>query len=129
MIIKDSKGMFTFEVDKHRRVVKETPEGLFTKEDIERYHDDYVNKVMPALGSGKPWSNISDLRNYKTSSVVEELQKHVLWKVSNGLTRAAIVVGSAIVNMQMKRTGGTAIEPKPFETLEEADQWLQEQGY
>ncbi len=129
MEIKDEKEMFTFKINKERRVVYEIPSGFFNLEDFQRFHHAYESKVIPALGGGKPFAIISDLRNYTTSNIGNELEKHVKYKVENGLSRAAIVVGSAIVKMQMKRVGGTAMEPAPFETMDEADQWLKNQGF
>lgn len=129
MLIKDSQGKYTIEVDKARKIVKETPMGLWKKEDVDRFHNDYASKVMPQLGAAKSWAIISDLRDYKTSSVVEELKNHVMWKVEKGLHRAAIIVDSAITKMQMKRTGGTAMEPMPFTSEQEASDWLKEQGF
>lgn len=129
MIIKDAKGMYTIEVDKARKLIKETPVGLWKKEDVDRFHNEYASKAMPQLGGAKEWAILSDLREYKTSNVVAELQNHVKWKVEKGLYRAAIVVDSAINKMQMKRTGGTAMEPMPFSSVEEASDWLKGQGF
>ncbi len=129
MIVKDIKGMYKIEVDKSRNIVIETPMGLWKSEDVERFHKDYEAKVMPQLAGAKQWAILSDLRNYKTSNVVAELKNHVQWKTERGLHRAAIVVDSAINKMQMKRTGGTAMEPMPFSTLEDAKGWLKEQGF
>lgn len=129
MLIKDVKGMYTIEVDKSRKLVKETPLGLWKKEDVERFHNDYMSKVVPQLAGAKEWAILSDLRQYKTSNVVAELQNHVMWKVEKGLNRAAIVVDSAINKMQMKRTGGTAMEPMPFTSVEEASDWLKGEGF
>ncbi|WP_432404711.1 hypothetical protein [Wukongibacter sp. M2B1] len=129
MIIKDSMGKYTIEIDKSGKIVKETPIGLWKKEDVERFHKDYETKVMPQLRAVKSWAVISDLREYKTSNVVEELSNHVMWKIGKGLQSAAIIVASAITKMQMKRTGGTAMEPMPFTSEKEARDWLKDQGF
>ena len=129
MEVKDLKGMYTIKVDTSRRVVTELIDGFFEKEDFARYHNDYVSKVLPVIGSSKPWATVSDLRNYKTSNIAEDIENHVKTKVENNLQKAAIVVGNVINKMQMKRVGGSAMEPMPFETMEEADTWLKSQGF
>lgn len=129
MIIKDSKGKYTIEVDKVRRIVKETPVGLWKNEDIERLQNDYVSKIMPELGATKPWAILNDLRGYKTSDVVEELRKHTQWKKENGLEKVVMIVDSAINKMQMKRTGGTVMQPIVFSSEKEGNDWLREQGF
>ncbi len=129
MEIKDSKGMYVFKVDTSRRVVTELIDGFFEKEDFARFHDDYVKKVLPLIGNTKPWAIISDLRTYKTSNIAGDIENHVKWKVENNLTKATIVVGNVISKMQMKRAGGSAMDPMPFETLEEADKWLASEGF
>ncbi|MFZ5967571.1 MAG: hypothetical protein ACOYVK_10405 [Bacillota bacterium] len=128
MLINDVKGMYKIKVDPVRRVVYEYPEGLWRGEDFQRLQQDYETKIAPAL-KGKPWAKLSDLRNYKMSNIVNEINDHVSWAAKNGLSCAAIVVESTVVKMQMKRSGGGAMAPEPFTEEAEADAWLKQQGF
>ncbi|WP_105618692.1 hypothetical protein [Vallitalea okinawensis] len=129
MVIKDIKGMYSIEVDSERKVVKEKQVGLWLKEDVDRFHQDYMNKVIPQLEGANGWANICDLRDYKTSDVVDVLRDHIQWKVQHGLQKAAIIVDNPIKTMQMMRIGGAAMEPMSFTSEEEASKWLSKHGF
>ena len=128
MLIQDSKGLYKIKVDTARRVVYEYPTGLWQAEDYKRMHNEYVTKIGPLLG-GKPWAKLSDLRSYKASNITDEINVHVAWASKNGLAKAAIVVESSIIQMQMKRSGGGIMAPEPFVDEKAADDWLKTQGF
>lgn len=128
MEVKDSKGKYTLKLDAARSIVYETPEGFWSKEDYLRYHDDYVKKIGPHV-KGKRWATCSDLRNYKTSNITDEVNVHVKWKQENGLACGVIILDSAIVKMQMKRASTNAMEPHAVGSVEEANSWLKSQGF
>ncbi|MBU5438078.1 hypothetical protein KQI42_08670 [Tissierella sp. MSJ-40] len=128
MIIQDAKGMYEVKVDTKRRIVYEYVTGLWQAEDYKRLHNEYVTKIGPLLG-GKPWAKLSELKSYKTSNITDEINKHVSWSAKNGLEKAAIVVESSIIKMQMKKSGSGVMEPEIFTDEKSADDWLKSQGF
>ncbi|MGB7606062.1 MAG: hypothetical protein WBL93_11375 [Lutisporaceae bacterium] len=129
MLIKDVSGKYEMEVNTQRGVVFEKIEGFWNLEDIQRYHQDYVTKVIPAL-KNKKWAKCSDVRTYKTSTIADELNKNMTLYIKNGLVGGAIIVESAIVKMHLNRsTKNIGLEPEPFDNFEDADKWLKSQGF
>lgn len=115
-------------VDTSRRVVYEYITGLWQAEDYNRMQNEYVTKIGPLLG-GNPWAKLSELKNYKTSSITDEINNHVTWSTKNGLAKAALVVESSIIKMQMKRSGTGFMLPEVFTDEKSADDWLRTQGF
>ena len=127
MLIEDQKEKYTLTVDEERRVVFENPTGLWTKEDMKRFQDDYINKILP-LFKNKIWTKCTDMRGYRTSNITEEIREHLQWAAENGMKQGAIIVESAIKKSQMKRSN-EQLAPKPFTSKEKADEWLKSQGF
>lgn len=129
MVIKDVKGMYELTVDTTRNIVKEKMIGFLKDEDLERYHKEYENKIVP-LFKGKKWTKLSDLTQFKASSISESGNKHLAWCFKNGMEPGAIVVENAIVKMQMNRLSkGNNVSPTAFTSVDEADAWLKAQGF
>lgn len=129
MTIKDVNGKYELKVDAARGIVYERYDGLLKAEDIDNMHNDYVTKVLPLL-KGKSWTKCSDMKNYKTSNIVDESEKHLNWCNQNGMKPGAILVDSAIVKMQMNRAAkNNALAPTAFTDEQEADAWLKTQGF
>ncbi|MGX8794522.1 hypothetical protein ACR6HW_00300 [Fusibacter sp. JL298sf-3] len=129
MIIKHPKGKYELKVDQKRRIVYESFDGLLKPEDINQMHDDYLKKIYPMF-RGKQWTKCSDLRNYQTSQIVDESDKHLHWCHDNGMVPGAILVDSTIVKFQMKRVSkDNDLMPTPFSSMEEAENWLKGQGF
>lgn len=129
-VIKDIKGMYELKVDSTRNIVYEEFKGKVLRgEDLMRMHQDYVNKVKPKLRPGA-WAKLSDLRNYKTSMIVNEANEHLKWCLENGMKLGAVVVENMIAKMQMERIGkNSGIAPTIFIDKKEADNWLKTQGF
>lgn len=129
MIVKDVQGKYEMDINSQRGVVFETISGFWTLDDIQRYHQDYMNKVIPAM-KNKKWAKCSDVRTYKASNITDELNKNMAVYAQNGLVGGALIVDSAIVKMQLSRsTKNIGLDPIPFDNLKEADEWLKSQGY
>jgi hypothetical protein len=129
MLIKDVNNRYEIEINTQRGIVFEKIDGFWTIEDIQRYQQDYVSKVIPALKHRK-WVKCSDVRTYKTSTITDELNNVIGLCAQNGLVGGAIIVDSAIVKMQLARsTRSLGIEPVPFDNKEEADEWFKTQGF
>lgn len=129
MDIKDVKGMYTIKIDKRRRIVYEKPLGFWHKEDYARYHKEYVTKIIPLLGNQKPWALCTDLRNYKISNIVEDINEHAKWKVKNNLAKAVMIVNSIVVEMQLKISTGNVANSISFSSKEEAEEFLELHGF
>ena len=129
MIIKDVQGKYELDINSQRGVVFEVISGFWTLDDIQRYHQDYMTKVIPAM-KNKKWAKCSDVRTYKASNITDELNKNMGVYAQNGLVGGAMIVESAIVKMQLSRsTKNIGLDPVPFDNLKEADEWLKSQGY
>lgn len=128
MLITNPNGLYTIEYDSTRKVVFEAPVGLWKKEDYAEYHDQFVNKIGPAIGK-QPWAICSDLRKYKISDLGDVMAKHVEWLAENNVQYSAMVVDSAIVKMQINRAVGSQIPQQAFLSVEEAKEWLQSKGF
>ncbi|MFZ5352704.1 MAG: hypothetical protein ACOZCL_08270 [Bacillota bacterium] len=126
--VKDTKGMYTISFDPARCVVFEKNTGFWHPEDVKRFHNDYVVKIGPHL-DGKPWAKYSDLREYKTSSINNEINEHVSWMISKNVKSVAILVESAIVKLQMNRAINNKFSQKAFDDEKEANEWLIAQGF
>lgn len=134
MMVKDlQKGMFKLESKKN--VVVEVIEGLWTNEDYARYTEAYEKKMATDVKKMGKWAKLCDMRNYKMSSVVDEVSKHIKWCSENGLQESVCVVSSSIVKMQMSRTAKDTstrqevIKTHYVETVEEAEAYLKQKGY
>lgn len=129
MIVKDVQGKYELDINSQRGVVFEVISGFWTLDDIQRYHQDYMTKVIPAM-KNKKWAKCSDVRTYKASNITDELNKNMGVYSQNGLVGGALIVDSAIVKMQLSRsTKNIGLDPVPFDNLKEADEWLKSQGY
>lgn len=129
MKIVDAGGMYELEVDVRRGVVYQTPRGFWKEEDALRFIADMKTKVIPPLQNRK-WVVISDVREYKVSSITELLNELVLYSQQHGQVGGGIIVESALVKMQLLRsTKSTDIPPVVFTGKDEAETWLKEQGY
>ncbi len=126
--VKDLKGLYEIKFDSTRRISYEKNIGFWRKEDLERYHDEYVKKVSNEF-NGKPWAICCDLREYKTSSINDEMNQHVQWKVNSGMCCAAIIVSDPIVKMQLNRASGGKYPQMAFTSQQEAEDWLKSKGF
>lgn len=131
MIIKDlEKGMFEIKVDAKRKVIYEKNSGFWTKEDFKRYVKAYedLDKQGILKKMGK-WCKISDLTEYKTSSIADEINENVKWAVERGFVCAAAIVPASIIGMQMNRVTKGVIELINVSSMEEAEAWIKTRGF
>jgi hypothetical protein len=126
MLIKDSKGKYELKVDTERCIVYEKNIGLWNNEDISRFHNDYLFKIIPLI-KGREWFKCTDLREYELSNITEEITNHATWCVQNNLFGAIIIVHNETVEMQMNVSvlySGMIYSPLAFHNVEEAEKWL-----
>lgn len=128
MLVTHAKGLYSINYDPDKKLVYETPVGLWTKEDYEEYHSQYENKIGPAIGK-QPWVIVSDLRKYKMSDLGEVMAKHTAWMADNNLQCAAVIVDSAIVKMQINRAISSKFPQQAFLNEDEAMAWLKSKGF
>lgn len=128
MMITHPKGLYSINYDADKRVVYEAPVGLWTKEDYEEYHSQFVDKIGPAL-SKQPWVIVSDLRKYKMSDLGDVMAKHTEWLAENNLQYGAVIVDSAIVKMQINRAISSKFLQQAFLNEDEAMAWLKTKGF
>lgn len=134
MLVKDTqKGMYQLETK--GKVVYEVIEGLWKNEDYARYTDAYEKQLIGDIKKMGKWAKLCDMRNYKMSSVVDEVSRHVKWCAENGLQESICIVPSTIVKMQMQRSAKDqgskkdVIQTQYMETVEEAEAYLKQKGY
>ncbi len=129
-IAKDSlKNMFTLEANVQRGIVYEQPTGFWQAEDYARYVDAYQTKIYADIKNMKKWIKLVVLDDYKTSSIVDEIQQHVKWAQGEGLEHIIIVAPQAIVQMQMKRGTKDTVPTTFFNTKEEAEAFSKSLGH
>ncbi len=128
MLITHPNGLYTINYDPARKVAYDVPVGLWTKEDYSEYHNQYVNKIQPAVGN-QPWAVCTDLRKYKISDLADVMAQHVQWLADNNVKYSALIVDSAIVKMQTNRAVGSKIPQQAFLNEKEADEWLKSKGF
>ena len=132
MIFKDTKGKYTIKLDTKRRIATEIMVGAFETEDVQRFTEDYKRLVGEHFNKNgiKPWSKLADIREYRTSNVVEAINEHAHWAITNGMTHTASIVSKVVDGMQMKRSvKGTAIKLEYFTSEEDGLKWLESQGF
>lgn len=133
-IMDSEKQMYSIEVDTKNRIVHEKNIGFWKLEDFKRFDNEYRSKIEKELNKSgiKPWAKISDLTEYKMSSIVDELQNHVTWLSSKGWTHCAVILPEKMVQtvkLQMKRSAQTKIKENYFASLLEAKKWLATEGF
>lgn len=126
MVIKDAKGMYIIQVDKINRIVYEYIEGHFEKYDYLRYHNDYMENILPIIGK-HPWAKCVDLKRYKISDITEEMCMHNNWENENGLAVLIAIVDNSIVKLQFKKKSNPSI--LIVQSLEEAKKHLKFMGF
>ncbi|KNF10079.1 hypothetical protein CLPU_1c02440 [Gottschalkia purinilytica] len=131
-------GKIDFKVDEKRRIVYETNTGLWKKPEIEEYQKTHEQEVEPLLNKGgvvKPWAKISDIREYKMSMIVDEINNHSSWASKRGLTHVAMIVNdlasakASLVKGQINRSATQGHKTEYFDTHEEAEKWLAQNGF
>lgn len=128
MLFSHPEGLYTISYDSERRLVREVPVGLWTKEEYLEYHNNLVNILGP-LVCNEPWAILSDLRKYKISDLGDALAIHTEWLANNNLKYGAILCDSPIVKLQVNRAIGNKFEQRAFLTEEEAEEWLKSKGF
>lgn len=126
MLIKDSKGKYELNVDTERCIVYEKNIGLWNNEDIYRFHNDYLFKIIPLI-KGREWFKCTDLREYEFSNITDEITNHVTWCVKNKLFGAILIVENDAIEMQMNVSvlySGMIYSPIAFSDAEEGEKWL-----
>lgn len=127
---KDSKGKFEVKVDTGRRVCFEKFTGTWTKDEFDRLNKVYKEAVDMLNTNGvKDWAKLTDVREYKTSNIGEEIAKHVEWASKQGYTKAALIVDKVVNKMQVNRVAGKILQIASFKSIEEGDNWLKENGF
>lgn len=128
MMITHPRGLYSINYDPDKKLIYETPVGLWTKEDYNEYHEQYVNKIGPVIGK-QPWAAITDVRKYKMSDLGDVMAKHTDWLVENNIQCAAVIVDSAIVKMQINRAVSSKFPQQAFLNEDEAAAWLKTKGF
>ncbi|RKD33455.1 hypothetical protein [Thermohalobacter berrensis] len=134
MEIKDPKGKYILKVDKDRRLVYETLKGYWRLEDMERFHNDYVSKIIP-LFNGKEWAKCCYINAYEAAMITDDIKSHVKWAVSNGFRKAAMILEgnnqyNSVIDLQIRlAVKNTKLHLEKFESINEADKWLKSEGF
>jgi hypothetical protein len=126
MLITDSHGKYELKIDIERAIVYEKNVGLWTDEDISRFHNEYLNKILPMLG-GREWLKCTDLREYELSDITEGIISHIALCVEKRLFGGIIIVESEPIKMQMNYSvlySNMIFSPIAFTDFESAEKWL-----
>lgn len=129
MEIKDDLGKYVLTIDTSRNIVCEVLMGYWKAEDLKRFHEEYILKIIPIF-QGKPWAKLCDLRAYHTSMITDDIKKHIHEAVRGGFSKAAIILDpsnkyASVVEMQMRQCAkDTPLIVEKFTNHGDADRWL-----
>lgn len=123
MVVQDSCKKYIIRVDVSKNVVYETCIGTWEKDVCTRYHESYVNNILP-LFNGVNWIKCCDLRSYYISDITDELQKYINWATSNGMIFGIFITNSSIVKLQIKKVFNLNSNIKIFKTFEAAEEFI-----
>jgi len=123
---------YTIEADTDRKIIREKIYGIWKEETAHSYHEDFVAEAAK-LGEVK-WGKIIDLRNWKSSypEVVDVIGEHLRWCVENGMVLSVNIIDNPVTLSQLKRMftiGGTKNISKVFQSVEEGDRFLKQNGF
>lgn len=123
---------YTVEADIDRKIIREKIYGIWKKETALSYHDDFITEAKPLLN--EKWGKIIDLRNWKSSypEVVDIIGEHLKWCRENGMVLSVNIIDNPVTLSQLKRMfvlGGTEKISKVFNSVEEADRFLKQNGF
>lgn len=123
MVVQDSCKKYIIRVDSSKNIIYETCIGSWDKDACIRYHDNYVNDILPFF-YGLSWIICCDLRSYILSDITDELKEHVNWAVKNGMLLGIFITNSSIVKIQLKKVFNKNSNMKIFETFEAAEDFI-----
>jgi hypothetical protein len=126
MLIKDSMGKYELKVDTERYIVYEKNIGLWTNEDMCRFHNEYLTKIFPLM-RGREWIKCSDLHEYEFSDITDKITQHLSMCVENGFFGGIMIVETEEVAMQINRSvvySDIIFSPIAFTKVEDAKKWL-----
>ncbi|MEW5925381.1 MAG: hypothetical protein AB1746_15475 [Candidatus Zixiibacteriota bacterium] len=123
---------YTVEADVDRKIMKEKIYGIWKKDTARSYHEDFMAEAQPLLK--EKWGKIIDLRNWKSSypEVVDVIGEHLKWCRENGMVLSVNIIDNPVTLSQLKRMfvlGGTENISKVFNSIEEADRFLKQNGF
>jgi len=123
---------FNIDVDEPNQLVYVKIYGIWREDTAHSYHEDFKREVTRIIE--KPWARLVDLSNWKTASdeVIEVIGEHIQWCTDNNCAYAAYIIDNPITYgqlMQMVEKGQAKETSKTFRTRQEAEKFLQEQGF
>ncbi len=123
---------FNIDVDEPNRLVFIKIYGIWREDTARSYQDDFKREVTPLIE--KSWARLVDLSNWKTASdeVITLMGEHIRWCTENNCAFAAYIIDNPITHgqlMQMVEKGQAKETSKTFRTRQEAEKFLQEQGF
>jgi len=123
---------FNVDVDAPNQLVYIKIYGVWREDTARSYHTDFKKAVTPIID--KPWARLIDLTNWRTASddVIEIIGEHIEWCRENNCACAAYIIDNPITYGQLMRMiekGQAKETAKTFRTRQEAEKFLQEQGF
>ena len=119
-------GDLTIEVDRNQNLLKVVGRGFWPLPYLVDHLRQFEGALAEARRSLKPSRTLVDLRDAPVQSPDVAAYPHdAISRMYRPPERAAIVVGSSLVKMQMKRGFDPQIHAV-FLTLREADDWLRQ---
>jgi hypothetical protein len=126
---KFSKCAYTLEIVSGEKRVYEKIDGFWTDAEYSIYANSYTNDLASDIKRMGKWVKIIDMKDYKTSTVVDLISEHIKWCKNNGLEKCLLVVGQAITKLQMTRSTKDVVPNEYFETIDEAKAYAKSLGY
>lgn len=117
--------MYSITVDLERKLLFVIAKDLATPDDMERYDRDIRTQVRILRASVQDFDLLLDAREAFTlpQALTSTVQDGLRWLVDNGMRRAAFLVASTLMKMQLDRLANNPAIAC-FESEEEALAWL-----
>lgn len=115
-------------VDTKRNIIYEKPAGLWQKENFDIFHKLYKEKIIPLL-KGQKFAICNNAVDYKISLIEDDIKIHNDWLSQNNLAQVVLIIGGSLDRKKHLKYSKNNLKPKIVNTLQEANEWLKEQGF
>ncbi|SHO49303.1 SpoIIAA family protein [Anaerocolumna xylanovorans] len=128
MMISHPKGTYTINYNAKERMVYVTPIGLWTNEDFEEYHNQFMEIIGPIICK-EPWVIIYDIRKYQFYEPGNLSEEHLDWQAENNLKYRAIITDSDQAKKCLGGISSSKVPQQIFINEDEAIAWLKSKGF
>ena len=123
---------YNLEADPDRRIMFEKIYGVWRPQTAKNYVRDFELEASKLID--RPWAKLIDLSNWKTADpeVIQIIGRHLDWCRNNNMVWSVNIIKNPVTYshlMRMFAKGGTKQISRTFRTKNEAEKFLQENGF